>query len=66
MTEEYVVKEDGEWTVEQWSPTKVVLMSSDFTHDVALIVNGDFGCMSDKIRYAEEIARRLNLYNGGE
>lgn len=58
----YVAKEDGIWSVDMWPSGRLVLQSSDFTHDVCLEISGDFATTEDRIVYAEEIARRLNSY----
>ena len=55
-----MVKENGPWNVDDWPGGELVLQSDDFTHDVALIVTGDFETPEQKREYAEEIARRLN------
>jgi hypothetical protein len=34
--------------------------SDDFKHDVRLYVNGDFEDVEEKLKYAEQIAVRLN------
>jgi len=39
---------------------RVGVASDDFDHDVILWVSGDFANREQKLRYAEEIARRLN------
>ena len=58
--------ENGPWSVEEWSPTseggpkRVVLMSDDFCHDVALIINGDFYDHGLKLQYARRLAARMN------
>lgn len=38
----------------------VRLYSDDFTHDVALMVSGDFVTIDDKLEYATELANFLN------
>jgi hypothetical protein len=56
----------GPWTADLWKPEKdggqprVVLQSDDFTHDVALIVTGDFSNTAQKMRYAQALARCMN------
>ena len=40
---------------------EVFVESEDFTHDVRLIVDGDFEGDEECLAYAAEIARRLNL-----
>ena len=37
--------------------------SEDFTHDVRLIVDGDFEGDEEHFAYAEEIAKRLNAFD---
>ncbi len=54
-----LVIERGPWSA---SPDGAVLYSDDFTHDVMLTVNGDFGSYEDRKAYADEIARRLNNF----
>jgi hypothetical protein len=34
--------------------------SDDFSHDVRLYINGDFGCDDDRRKYGEALARTLN------
>lgn len=54
----------GPWAVDVWGPEnspRVVIQSEDFTSDVALIVDGDFASLEDKMRYAEKLAARLNV-----
>lgn len=41
---------------------KGCIESGDFTHDVCLYVDGDFECYSQKLAYAQKIARRLNAW----
>jgi hypothetical protein len=50
----------GPWMVNKWSGERVVLQSDDFAHDVALIVNGDFGSHEEKLAYAEALAAWMN------
>lgn len=64
-----MVKENGTWKAicsadSSGDNYNVVIQSNDFTHDVMLIVDGDFRDDGQKLKYAEEIARRLNLYKG--
>jgi hypothetical protein len=40
--------------------------SEDFTHDVRLIVDGDFEGPEQCFAYAEEIAKRLNTFEDGK
>lgn len=60
------IEENGPWSVEIWSEDRVVILSADFTHDVALTVSGDFTCFEQKREYAEEIAARLNAWKPDE
>ena len=55
------IKETGTWKVidDGWA---IAIQSNDVTYDVALTVDGDFKDLDQKLEYAEEIARRLNLY----
>lgn len=50
----------GPWLVNEWSEHRVVLQSDDFEHDVALIVDGDFGGYDEKLAYAQRLANWLN------
>ncbi|WP_157639773.1 hypothetical protein [Burkholderia ubonensis] len=50
----------GPWMVNVWPSEKVVLQSDDFKHDVALIVDGDFGSREDKLAYANALAAWMN------
>lgn len=56
------IPDKGPWRAGQDdnSIDRVFIESDDFTHDVRLYVDGDFGSVEDKIEYAEDIARRLN------
>jgi len=56
------VVDEGFWTVGKTSENKVFLQSDDFTHDARLYIDGDFIDMKHKIRYAENLAKRLNGY----
>lgn len=42
------------------APKRIGVISSDFTHDVVLYVNGDFADDESKLEYAQLIAERLN------
>lgn len=59
-------QERGPWRArhDEGEPRKVFVESYDFTHDVRLYVNGDFVDDVQRLRYAEEIARRLNRQTG--
>jgi hypothetical protein len=48
------------WTVGVSTEQKVYLETDDFTHDVRLYVNGDFENKEQEIKYASELARKLN------
>jgi hypothetical protein len=50
----------GPWSVQEWSHTRVVLMSDDFTHDVALEISGDFADHNEKLWYANALATSMN------
>ena len=50
----------GPWEVRTWSDGRVVLMSDDFRHDVALVVTGDFWDDEQKRGYAALLADKLN------
>lgn len=41
----------------------IFLESDDFTHDVRLGIDGDFADCDHKMKYAEEIAAKLNGAN---
>lgn len=58
MTE--VIPDNGEWELFLQADGKVGIISSDFTHDVVLYVNGDFGDDEERKAYARGIAERLN------
>ncbi|BCG50280.1 hypothetical protein [Ralstonia phage RP13] len=60
--EEYVVVENGPWKAGRQG-LKVWIESDDFTHDVLMVVSGDFATTDDKFKYAEEMCRRLNTHN---
>jgi hypothetical protein len=50
----------GLWTVAVCTDGKVYLEDNDFTHDVRLYVNGDFGSPEQHWKYASDLARKLN------
>ena len=50
----------GLWTVKQWGTDKVVLLSGDFTHDVALAISGDFLNIEQRLDYALNLATWMN------
>jgi len=50
----------GPWLVNVWPGQKVVLQSDCFEHDVALIIDGDFGSYEDKLAYANAMAAWMN------
>ena len=54
------VIEKGSWSVQEWKDDRVVVMSEDFTHDVALEISGDWGTKEEKIAHAQFIADKLN------
>jgi hypothetical protein len=61
------VDERGHWNARQQGDNHVkgvFVESDDFTHDVRLYVNGDFANMEQRLAYADEIAKRLNAWNG--
>ena len=55
-----VSPDKGPWMVDVWPGEKVVLQSDDFTHDVAMIVDGDFGSHEEKLVYANAMAGWMN------
>lgn len=57
------IVENGPWKAgkeKAFVGHEVFVESEDFTHDVRLIVDGDFEGADERFVYAEEIARRLN------
>jgi hypothetical protein len=56
------MKDRGEWKVESHKE-RVWIISSDFTHDVILRLDGDFADFDQKWAYMENIAERLNRTN---
>lgn len=59
--EQYEDSEDrGGWSLFFAGDDKVGIQSSDFNHDVVMYVTGDFAGLGEKIRYAQNIADRLN------
>ena len=59
------IQERGPWNAGRWEKDgRVFVQSSDFTHDVLLYVDGDFGDDQQKWEYASEIAKRLNAWKG--
>ena len=58
-----MIQEKGPWRVITSNEDKSIsIQSNDFTHDVMLIVDGDFKDFEQKLEYTGEIAKRLNLY----
>lgn len=57
------ISESGKWHVDTADETDVFILRDDFEHDAMLIVDGDFKDLEQKLQYAEEIAKRLNLYH---
>ena len=55
------VNEQGPWKAELWKAEQVVVASDDFEHDARLLVLGDFSDEGQRMQYAQEIARRLNM-----
>jgi hypothetical protein len=53
-------KKFGMWTVGVTKEEKVFLETDDFTHDVRLYINGDFHDKEQEIKYASNLARKLN------
>jgi len=56
------MKENGIWTPEVENG-KIFIESSDFSHDVRLYIDGDFKDIKQKMKYATELAVRLNFVN---
>ena len=55
------IKDPGPWQVGMWhNPNRVVIQSDYFEFDVALIVDGDFRDLEEKVLYAEMLADKLN------
>lgn len=50
----------GMWSVAVTKDGKVFLETDDFTTDVRLYVNGDFYDLEQEIKYASNLARKLN------
>jgi hypothetical protein len=48
------------WTVGVTKDDRVFLETDDFTHDVRLYVNGDFSSKEQEIKYASDLARKIN------
>ncbi len=53
--------EEGPWLV-AFGNNRVCIESDDFTHDAQLCVTGDFESGEQRVKYAEEVARRLNAF----
>jgi hypothetical protein len=53
------MKDIGIWTASSGCDG-ICIQSSDFTHDVMLILDGDFKDSEQKIKYAQHIVDRLN------
>lgn len=49
----------GPWRVSKWAG-KAVVQSDDFTHDVALIISGNFEGDAQRMAYANTLAAQLN------
>lgn len=49
----------GPWKTTKWKG-KHIVVSDDFTHDVGLIINGDFESDAQIKKYAKFIASQLN------
>lgn len=56
-----MIKEKGPWKIYK-DKKNYGLVSDDFTHDVILWIDGDFRDNKQQRVYANEIAKRLNLY----
>jgi hypothetical protein len=56
------VEEEGPWHLYFDKGRVTGIGSHDFAHDVMFGISGDFGSAEDKMRYANEIVRRLNAY----
>ena len=48
------------WTVGVTGEGKVFLETDNFAHDVRLYVNGDFADQEQEIKYAANLARKIN------
>jgi hypothetical protein len=55
------IQERGPWRAEL-RKRRALIYSDDFTHDVTLLVSGDFRDDAQRLAYANEIAHRLNEY----
>lgn len=60
MTEQSVIIDEGPWSIMLWDGFKYALQSDIFDHDVALIIDGNFGSMEAKKLYAEALAKQMN------
>ena len=54
----------AKWTVRQGENGEQRVCSSDFTHDVEMVVTGDFKDANQSFDYASKIAERLNSIPG--
>lgn len=59
------VREAGPWSAGAAGDGKAFVQSNDFSHDVRLMVTGDFASPEQRLAYAEELARRLNRAGEG-
>jgi hypothetical protein len=57
-------RERGPWEAGETKEerSRAFIQSDDFSHDVRLYVDGDFADDEQRLAYAKEIARRLNLF----
>jgi len=53
-------KEFGMWTVRVTKDGQVFLETDKFEHDARLYLNGDFYDQEQEIKYASQLARKLN------
>lgn len=59
-----VIKDSGPWYPGKTSDDRCFVESDDFTHDVRLYIDGDFGTLGDKMAYTRGIAEHLNSFKG--
>lgn len=55
-------KDKGTWEIASWrrEDGRIVIESTDFTHDADLTIYGDFGNEETRREYAQDICDRLN------
>lgn len=65
MKKRHHVVENGSWKAKDWQDIcgEIVIESDDNTHDVLLLVRGDFKSAGERMTYARVIAKRLNVFH---